>query len=101
MERLVDEAEQSRIAQLKQHGLNGQGGGDYSPGSFGCHEALELTSRAVDLVSSWLLEHPAIARDTKWYRLAYEAEGKLYELYQAIGGVHLDNLPPDGVDRHK
>ena len=61
----------------------------YSPGSFGCHEALHATSMAMDMVDGHVLEHPAIVANAEWYRLAADAHGTLFALYQAIAEQHL------------
>lgn len=61
----------------------------YAPGTFGCHEALHVTSVAMDMVDGHVLEHPAIVANAEWFRLAAEAHGALFALYQAIGDTHL------------
>lgn len=61
----------------------------YAPGTFGCHEALHVTSVAMDMVDGHVLEHPAIIANPEWYRLAAEAHGTLFALYQAIAEQHL------------
>jgi hypothetical protein len=61
----------------------------FAPGSFGCHEALKLASVFLDTVDRHLCAHPAVLAHADWYRLASEAQTALYNLYQAIGDVHL------------
>ncbi|TIO36541.1 hypothetical protein [Mesorhizobium sp.] len=62
---------------------------DYSPGSFGCHEALHMASVAADLVDTTLVQHPAVAAEPEWLALAEAAHKALFDLYQAIGAKHL------------
>lgn len=61
------------------------------PGSFGCHEVLQMASVFSDSVDRHLCEHPAILADPNWYRLAHEAQLALWNLYQAIGEKHLNS----------
>ena len=61
----------------------------YTPGTFGCHEALHATLIAQGVVSDALEEHGAILANPDWYRLAAQASDALGALYQAIGAVHL------------
>jgi hypothetical protein len=63
----------------------------FAPGTHGCHEALHVASILTDMVGERLMEHPAISANPEWFRLAEEAQEKLYELYQAIGALH---MPP-------
>lgn len=60
----------------------------YGPGTFGCHEALDRTSLLSELVYE-LSEHDAIKLNPKWEAMATKAGGILFDLYQAIGAVHL------------
>ncbi|SEP67620.1 hypothetical protein SAMN05216548_101235 [Faunimonas pinastri] len=61
----------------------------YGPGTFGCHEALHVSSIELQSVSDNLMSHPAVALNSEWYQLAYRAHEALVELYQAIGAEHL------------
>jgi len=61
----------------------------FAPGSFGCHEAMEGASIFMDSVDRHLCEHPAILANPDWYQLASEAQTALFNLYQAIGAVHV------------
>lgn len=61
----------------------------YLPQSFGCHEALHMTSFLCDTVGNELIDHPAIKLDAEWLLLATQAHDTLCELYQAIGRKHL------------
>ncbi len=63
----------------------------YKPGSFGCHELLDRTSLVADIVEQNVLSHPACAQNREWYALAEKAVAALWELYQRIGEVHLDD----------
>ena len=67
----------------------------YSPGSFGCHEALQMASVFMDSVDRHLCAHPAVLAHADWYRLASEAQAALYNLYQAIGDAHLTPVNPE------
>lgn len=61
----------------------------FKPGTFGCHEALQMASVFQDMVSSHLLDHPAVLMDEQAYRLAYKAQEYLYHTYQRLGEVHI------------
>ncbi len=61
----------------------------YDPGSFGCHEALHMTSFLMQAVDTELVEHNAIASNEDWLALATAAFDKLFQLYMAIGDAHL------------
>jgi len=63
----------------------------YKPGSFACHELLDRTSMAGDIVEQYVLSHPACAQNQDWYALADQAVAALRELYQRIGEVHLED----------
>jgi hypothetical protein len=63
----------------------------YKPGSFGCHELLDRTSMAGDIVEQYVLSHPACAQNQDWFALADQAVAALRELYQRIGEAHLDD----------
>jgi hypothetical protein len=62
----------------------------YKPGSFGCHELLDRTSLAANMVEEYILSHPACVQDREWFALAERAAAALHELYQRIGTDHLD-----------
>ena len=62
---------------------------EFAPGSFGCHEALQMTSVFMDSVDRHLAEHPSILAVPEWYQLAEDAHTALFNLYQAIGTSHL------------
>ena len=62
----------------------------YAPGSYGCHEAFQMTSFLANAVASELLEHGAVIQDAEWSEMAERAHQALFELYQAIGARHLD-----------
>ncbi len=63
----------------------------YKPGSFGCHELLDRTSMAADIVEQYVLSHPACAQNKDWFALADQAVAALRELYQRVGAEHLDD----------
>ena len=62
---------------------------EYVPGSFGCHEALHLSSVFRDMVEEHLVDHPAVQAVPEWKALAEEAMHALFNLYQAIGRDHV------------
>ena len=62
----------------------------YKPGSFGCHELLDRTSLAADIVERHVLSHPACIQNQEWFALAERAANALQELYQRVGEAHLD-----------
>jgi len=70
--------------------LEGDGGEQYEPGSFGCHELLDRTALAADLVERYVLTQPACVQNAEWYELADQAVSALRELYQRVGAAHLD-----------
>ena len=61
----------------------------YLPGSFGCHEALHLTSVILSVLNVHLTMHPAIQANPEWRNRVGEVEDMLAELYQEIGAAHL------------
>jgi hypothetical protein len=61
----------------------------YKPGSFGCHELLDRTAMAADLVEKYVRSHPACVQNPDWFALAEQAVAALRELYQRIGAEHL------------
>ena len=71
----------------------------YKPGSFGCHELLDRTSMAGDMVEHYVLSHPACAQNQDWYALADQAVAALRELYQRIGEAHLADEDTTADDR--
>jgi hypothetical protein len=62
----------------------------YEPGSFGCHELLDRTALAADVVERYVRTHPACIQNQGWFALAQQAVVALQELYQRIGAAHLD-----------
>ncbi len=62
----------------------------FGPGSFGCHEAMNVAEMLAGLVEDRLCNHSAVLRDPRWFKLATEARDSLARLYQEIGAVHLD-----------
>jgi hypothetical protein len=89
--KLLD-AEQDRQRQVAE--LSAEQGPDwsepYKPGSFGCHELLDRTALAANMVEEYVLSHPACVQDREWFALAEQAAAALHELYQRIGTDHLD-----------
>lgn len=65
---------------------------DFVPGSYGCHEAMHMASRLGQFVDRELCEHPAIMNNPKWLALARKGADSLYELYQEIGCVHMEEM---------
>lgn len=63
--------------------------GDYSPGSFGCHELLDRTALIMCLLEEHIVEHPACFQHPDWFILAHEATTILNRLYQEVGRKHL------------
>jgi hypothetical protein len=64
---------------------------EYKPGTFGCHELLDRTSLAADVVEQYVLSHPACVQNQDWFTLAEQAVAALRELYQRVGEQHLDD----------
>jgi hypothetical protein len=53
-----------------------------------------MSSFFLDAVDSELLEHPALLAQPDLFAKAHAVHQALYELYQAIGAVHLaDEIP--------
>ena len=85
------EAERERLDALAERDSEEPGWRErYAPGSYGCHEAFQMTSFLANAVASELLEHGAIAQNAEWYDMAERAHRALFDLYQAIGARHLD-----------
>jgi hypothetical protein len=63
----------------------------FKPGSFGCHELLDRTNLAADIVEEYVLSHPACIRDREWYALADKAVTALRDLYQRIGAKDVND----------
>ncbi len=63
----------------------------YEAGSFGCHELLDRTALAADIVERYVRTHPACVQNREWFALAEQAVAALQELYQRIGAAHLDD----------
>lgn len=53
------------------------------------HEVLHMSSFLMSSVDRELLEHDAIKNNREWQLLAEAAHKALFDLYQAIGSVHL------------
>jgi hypothetical protein len=87
----ANEAEQERQRSLAERDAEEPGWrARYAPGTFGCHEALHMTSVFADTIGFRLLDHGAIIQNPEWYALADRAFQALGDLYQAIGAVHLE-----------
>jgi hypothetical protein len=92
----TEQERQQRVAELiADHGPDWSD--QYKPGSFGCHELLDRTALAADLVERSVACHPACVQNPDWFALAEQAVAALQELYQRIGAEHLDdqNAPAD------
>ena len=63
----------------------------YEAGSLGCHELLDRTALAADMVDRYVRTHPACVQNREWFALAEQAVTALQELYQRIGATHLDD----------
>lgn len=63
----------------------------YEPGLFGCHELLDRTALAADMVERYVRTHPACVQNQEWFALAAQAVASLQDLYQRIGAAHLDD----------
>lgn len=87
-----DETERDRLGQAGELAAElGEGWeSEYRPGSVGCHELLDRTALLSDMLERYLLDHPACVANSCWYMLAERAAATLRELYQQIGGEHLD-----------
>jgi hypothetical protein len=94
----LERERQQRIEELMaEHGA--QWSEQYKPGSFGCHELLDRTSMAGDIVEQYVLSHPACAQNQDWFALADQAVAALRELYQRIGEAHLEDQDTTAGDR--
>lgn len=63
----------------------------FEPGTFGCHEALHMSSVFRDMVDEQLLQHPSVLMDEEAFRLAYKAQEYLFYTYQRLGEIHLNS----------
>ncbi len=79
--------ENERLAALQEADINDPE--KFKPGSYGCHEALHVTSMLTEITSTQLLAHPTILLDSDFYRRANDIHAALFDLYQAIGEKHL------------
>lgn len=59
------------------------------PNDYGRHEALHTASVIAEMVETHLINHPEIEKVPEWEDLAEKAHQALFDLYQAIGEVHL------------
>lgn len=83
----TNDIENERLATLREADIKGSE--KFRPGSYGCHEALHVSSMLTDIAEAHLLKHPAILLDSELYRRARDIHGALFDLYQAIGEKHL------------
>ncbi len=60
-----------------------------APGTFACHEAMHMTSVVMDNIDQHIADHPAIAANPEWFRLATRASETLFRLYEEIASLHL------------
>lgn len=86
---MVQERQQLRDELAADHGPHWAE--QYEPGSFGCHELLDRTALAADIVERYVRTHPACVQNQEWFALAEKAVAALQELYQRIGATHLDD----------
>ena len=91
----VNSSEVEQDRQQRMNELAAESGPDwakqYAPGSFGCHELLDRTSLAADMVEEFVLSHPACVQNAEWFALAEQAAAALRELYQRVGAEHLSS----------
>jgi hypothetical protein len=73
------------------------GAGSYRPGSFGCHELLDRTALAAELLEQKVLNHPACFLNQEWFSLAEQAVEILNELYQRVGEAHVAKDGPENT----
>jgi hypothetical protein len=73
--------------------IDGMPTANFAPGSFGCHEALQMASVFAELVEHRLCGHQAIKLNPEWAALADKAAQSLADLYQSIGAAHLKDSP--------
>jgi len=55
----------------------------------GCHELLDRTRLAADIVEKYVHSHPICAQNQEWSKLAKQAITVLQELCQQVGADHL------------
>ena len=60
------------------------------PGGYGCHELLDRTALIMKNVEEFIVSHPACLSNKEWFALARQASEALHELYQQVGGEHLE-----------
>jgi hypothetical protein len=68
---------------------------DHQPGTFSYHEALDRASLVMEMLTTHVLEHPAVILDQEAYTLARLVHETLFNLYQNLGGKHLSDTIPD------
>ena len=54
---------------------------------FHMHEVLDRTALLIDMIDSYLMEHPAMK--PKWKKLAFKAQDKLNQIYYECSEEHL------------
>jgi len=101
-ESLDAEIERERLERVED--LASEDGAEWAshamPGTFGCHELLDRTMIAFNLVEEMIVSHPACVQNREWYALAHRAFKALEILYERVGEVHLSNDAdePDSQD---
>jgi hypothetical protein len=59
---------------------------------YGRHEVLHMSNFLCNSVGNELMEHAQIQNNPAWQALAETAHQALFDLYQAIGEVHLGGI---------
>ncbi len=57
------------------------------------HEILHMSLFLAESVHEQLASRPLVQQNPEWKHLAERAHEALFELYQAVGGEHLDDPP--------
>jgi hypothetical protein len=61
----------------------------YSPGSFGCHEALHVAYIMANMIDEQICQHLAVSQNPEWKNIADTARDLLHDLYHKVGASHL------------
>ena len=86
----VDAIESARQEYAEENAAEGEPCDQAIPGSYACHALLDRTAMLMTTLERYILEHPACLNNKEWFAMAYKAVDLLNELYQKIGGEHLE-----------
>ena len=86
MSELTPEIEAVRQNELKD--LGDFDDAEFAPGSFGFHEAVNSANHVETAVYAHLLAHPSICRDPELFKLVYDINTAVNDLYNKLCDQH-------------